>query len=129
MCNLGPRRPPLGGVISLRCLLFDANLGHLCDESLLDSLRIPSSHDLSILTPDAVKHSPPRFPEYHCIFHFDHKLHETRSILNMAEGTKAQERFALIQENLAEVMNPEIIEKILAEGRNPKIYWGKKHFN
>ncbi|KAK2058964.1 tRNA synthetase class I [Colletotrichum caudatum] len=42
----------------------------------------------------------------------------------MAEGTKAQERFALIQENLAEIMNPEIIEKILAEGRNPKIYWG-----
>lgn len=43
----------------------------------------------------------------------------------MAEGTKAQERFALIQENLAEIMNPEIIEKILAEGRNPKIYWGE----
>lgn len=43
----------------------------------------------------------------------------------MAEGATAQERFALIQENLAEVMNPEIIEKILAEGRNPKIYWGK----
>ncbi|KAF6819377.1 tyrosyl-trna synthetase [Colletotrichum plurivorum] len=42
----------------------------------------------------------------------------------MAEGTQAQERFALIQENLAEVMNPEILEKILAEGRNPKIYWG-----
>ncbi|KAJ0345240.1 hypothetical protein COL154_001747 [Colletotrichum chrysophilum] len=42
----------------------------------------------------------------------------------MAEGATAQERFALIQENLAEVMNPEIIEKILAEGRNPKIYWG-----
>uniref|UniRef100_L2G8Q4 tyrosine--tRNA ligase n=1 Tax=Colletotrichum fructicola (strain Nara gc5) TaxID=1213859 RepID=L2G8Q4_COLFN len=41
----------------------------------------------------------------------------------MAEGATAQERFALIQENLAEVMNPEIIEKILAEGRNPKIYW------
>lgn len=47
----------------------------------------------------------------------------------MAEGTTAQERFALIQENLAEVMNPEIIEKILAEGRNPKIYWGNKHLN
>ncbi|TDZ16912.1 Tyrosine--tRNA ligase [Colletotrichum sidae] len=42
----------------------------------------------------------------------------------MAEGAQANERFALIQENLAEVMNPEIIEKILAEGRNPKIYWG-----
>lgn len=43
----------------------------------------------------------------------------------MTEGTQAQERFALIQENLAEVMNPEILEKILAEGRNPKIYWGE----
>lgn len=36
----------------------------------------------------------------------------------------AQERFALINENLAEVLNPEIIESVLEEGRNPKIYWG-----
>lgn len=36
----------------------------------------------------------------------------------------ASQRFALISENLAEVMNPEILEKILAEGRHPKIYWG-----
>ena len=35
------------------------------------------------------------------------------------------ERLALINENLAEVLNPEIIESVLAEGRNPKIYWGK----
>jgi tyrosyl-tRNA synthetase len=35
-----------------------------------------------------------------------------------------EERLALIKENLAEVLNPEIIESILAEGRNPKIYWG-----
>ena len=35
------------------------------------------------------------------------------------------ERFALISENLAEVLNPEIIEGILAEGRNPRVYWGK----
>ncbi|KAK3186139.1 Tyrosine--tRNA ligase cytoplasmic [Lecanicillium sp. MT-2017a] len=35
-----------------------------------------------------------------------------------------EERFALIKENLAEVLNPEILEKILDEGRNPKIYWG-----
>ncbi|KPM37849.1 Tyrosine--tRNA ligase, cytoplasmic [Neonectria ditissima] len=34
------------------------------------------------------------------------------------------ERLALIRENLAEVLNPEIIEKILNEGGNPKIYWG-----
>ncbi|GAB0137852.1 hypothetical protein EsDP_00006105 [Epichloe bromicola] len=36
----------------------------------------------------------------------------------------ASERFALLRENLAEVLNPEIIESILAEGRSPKIYWG-----
>ncbi|KAJ5082284.1 hypothetical protein N7532_011327 [Penicillium argentinense] len=36
----------------------------------------------------------------------------------------AQGRFDLINENLAEMMNPEIIEQILAEGRNPRVYWG-----
>ncbi|KAM0435086.1 hypothetical protein ACHAPT_003175 [Fusarium lateritium] len=35
-----------------------------------------------------------------------------------------EERLGLIRENLAEVLNPEIIESIMAEGRNPKIYWG-----
>jgi tyrosyl-tRNA synthetase len=34
------------------------------------------------------------------------------------------ERLALIQENLAEVLNFEIVEKIIAEGNNPRIYWG-----
>ncbi|KAL6857503.1 Tyrosine--tRNA ligase cytoplasmic [Amphichorda felina] len=38
--------------------------------------------------------------------------------------TKPEERLALIRENLAEFLNPEIIEKILNEGRNPKVYWG-----
>lgn len=37
----------------------------------------------------------------------------------------AEERFSLIKENLSEVLNPEIIQSILDEGRNPKIYWGK----
>jgi tyrosyl-tRNA synthetase len=37
------------------------------------------------------------------------------------------ERIDLIKENLAEVLNFEIIEGILAEGRNPRIYWGM-HF-
>lgn len=37
----------------------------------------------------------------------------------------AQARYDLIKENLAEVLNPEIIEGILAEGRNPRIYWGE----
>lgn len=34
------------------------------------------------------------------------------------------ERFALIRHNLQEILNPELIEGILAEGRNPRIYWG-----
>jgi hypothetical protein len=36
----------------------------------------------------------------------------------------ASERLALIRQNLAEVLNQEIIEKIVAEGGHPKIYWG-----
>ncbi|PLB38056.1 tyrosine--tRNA ligase TYS1 [Aspergillus candidus] len=36
----------------------------------------------------------------------------------------AKQKFDLITENLAEVLNPEIIEGILAEGRSLKIYWG-----
>ncbi|KAJ5317772.1 hypothetical protein PENANT_c004G04920 [Penicillium antarcticum] len=36
----------------------------------------------------------------------------------------AQARYDLITNNLAEVLDPEIIQKILAEGRNPRIYWG-----
>ena len=39
---------------------------------------------------------------------------------------KASERLALIRENLAEILNPEIIEKIVNEGGHPKIYWGKR---
>ncbi len=37
----------------------------------------------------------------------------------------ASERFSLISENLAEFLDPEIIQGILDEGRNPKVYWGK----
>lgn len=40
----------------------------------------------------------------------------------MDSATKA--RYDLICENLAEVINPELIETILAEGRNPRVYWG-----
>jgi hypothetical protein len=39
----------------------------------------------------------------------------------------ARERFALISENLAEILNPELIGHVLAEGRNPRIYWGTLH--
>ncbi|KAJ0416413.1 hypothetical protein BJY00DRAFT_291732 [Aspergillus carlsbadensis] len=36
----------------------------------------------------------------------------------------AKARYDIISENLAEVINPELIEQILAEGRNPRVYWG-----
>ncbi|KAI9044521.1 tyrosine--tRNA ligase TYS1 [Aspergillus affinis] len=36
----------------------------------------------------------------------------------------ADERFALISENLQEVLNPDVIKTILAEGGNPRVYWG-----
>lgn len=36
----------------------------------------------------------------------------------------AEQRFDLIRENLGEVLNPELIESILKEGRNPRVYWG-----
>jgi hypothetical protein len=39
-----------------------------------------------------------------------------------------QERLALINENLAEVLNPELIERPLAEGRSPRIYWVRLMF-
>ncbi|KAF2274961.1 tyrosyl-tRNA synthetase [Westerdykella ornata] len=41
-----------------------------------------------------------------------------------SETASPEERLALIKENLAEVLDGEIIEKILKEGRHPKIYWG-----
>jgi tyrosyl-tRNA synthetase len=43
----------------------------------------------------------------------------------------ARERFSLISENLAEILDPEIIENILAEGRHPRVYWGdiSSHFD
>ena len=34
------------------------------------------------------------------------------------------ERWSLISENLAEVIDAPILQKILDEGRNPRIYWG-----
>ncbi len=36
----------------------------------------------------------------------------------------AAEKFAIIKENLEEVLNPEIIEQVLAE-RELKVYWGE----
>lgn len=40
-------------------------------------------------------------------------------------GLDASEGLALIQENLTNTLNPEIIESIIAEGNNPKLYWGE----
>lgn len=42
----------------------------------------------------------------------------------MATTLGADERLALIYENLAETLNPEIIDKIVREGGSPKVYWG-----
>lgn len=36
----------------------------------------------------------------------------------------ADERIALIKENLAEDLDFDIIEKIINEGKDPKVYWG-----
>lgn len=44
---------------------------------------------------------------------------------NLKMDSSAQARFDLIRENLGEILNPELIESILAEGRNPRVYWGK----
>ena len=38
-----------------------------------------------------------------------------------------EERLALINENLVEVLNPELIQQPWAEGRNPKIYWVRSY--
>jgi tyrosyl-tRNA synthetase len=35
------------------------------------------------------------------------------------------EKLELIKVNLAEVLNPEILESVFAQGRSPRIYWGK----
>lgn len=42
----------------------------------------------------------------------------------MTSNLGANEKLALIKENLAEILNPEVIERVLADGRNPRIYWG-----
>ena len=40
-----------------------------------------------------------------------------------------QDKLALINENLVEVLNPELIERPLAEGSNPRIYWVRSYSN
>ena len=42
----------------------------------------------------------------------------------MTSKLGAEEKFALLKENLAEILNPEILEHVYAEGRDPRIYWG-----
>ncbi|RAO73087.1 uncharacterized protein BHQ10_009099 [Talaromyces amestolkiae] len=39
-------------------------------------------------------------------------------------AASAKERFSLINENLQEILNPELIETILEKGDAPRIYWG-----
>ena len=42
----------------------------------------------------------------------------------LTSDSRSNEKIALIKENLTEILNPEVIERVLAEGRNPRIYWG-----
>jgi tyrosyl-tRNA synthetase len=42
----------------------------------------------------------------------------------MESSGNSTARLSLIRENLSEILNAEIIEKIIDEGKNPKIYWG-----
>lgn len=60
----------------------------------------------------------------------DEKLASAADVkLALAGGGKPnlskEERLALIKVNLAEVLNFDIIENIVNEGRHPRIYWGK----
>ncbi|KAK0619011.1 tyrosyl-tRNA synthetase [Immersiella caudata] len=50
----------------------------------------------------------------------DTKLTVTDEVKSLSK----EERLALIRVNLAEVLNPEILENALNEGRDPRIYWG-----
>jgi len=66
--------------------------------------------------PDTENKTTPRSPDNYTTF-------LTIASFDMAD-LKPEERIALIKENLAEFLNPEIIESIISEGRNPRIYWG-----
>lgn len=57
----------------------------------------------------------------HIVAHIEAESH--KFIAKMA--LSPEQRFDLIKENLGEVLNPELIESILKEGRNPRVYWGK----
>lgn len=61
--------------------------------------------------------------------HLDLHLDTTSPLMASSDSmdAAAKARFELISDNLAELLNPEIIESILAEGRNPRIYWGVSH--
>ena len=54
----------------------------------------------------------------------NHSLHSLQKKQDTMAAADSDKRFALIKENLAEVLNEEIIKKILDEGQHPKIYWG-----
>merc|ERR1712000_81498 len=41
-----------------------------------------------------------------------------------AANMNTDQKLALIKENLAEVLSPEIIDNVYKEGRDPRIYWG-----
>jgi hypothetical protein len=51
----------------------------------------------------------------------DAKLAVTDEVKSLSK----EERLALIRVNLAEVLNPEILENVINEGCDPRIYWGR----
>lgn len=57
----------------------------------------------------------------HIVAHIEAESYEFIATMALS----AEQRFDLIKENLGEVLNPELIESILKEGRNPRVYWGK----
>lgn len=58
-------------------------------------------------------------------FHTSNRNRSVTDIICLTMAATAKERFALINENLQEILNPELIESILEKGDSPRIYWGK----
>ena len=69
---------------------------------------------------------PGYFFKKSCLSHSKHKLAGNRSRFLVTMAASAKERLALINENLQEILNPELIEAILEKGDAPRNYWGEE---
>lgn len=112
-----PRHPwkLLAGRISIDSPLDFVNshpqaVSHLCDSTLARLTTQPLSPGLVQKTT-----KPPSAPPSSVV---------PRSNLPTMAPMPAEERIALIKENLAETLDFEIIEKIINDGKDPKVYWG-----